>query len=551
MSYYIKKMKSFIEGIKLTHKLVGGAIIIVAFPLIYLFVYHTGGIKYVYSHTMYIPILLTGILFGFKYGLLAGLIGGLLLGPLMPLVTETNEPQEFFNWFYRLLIFVSIGGLSGFFFDRFKKTLKINKQLYSHYPDTLVPNINSLNQYDDDYIKGKVLLGSVIINNKNRISEILGTDIYVKVINVIYHYLIDELPEEAIVIQADSEKLWVMFKLDNMDKDGKKIINILSHDLDIEGIKIFVDYSIGVSEADNFKACKTFIPFRESDRLAGYAKENNLPYVIFDKDLLHKKYEFNLLGMFTEALKKDETFLTYQPIIDGKTKEIIGVEALIRWLNPKHGLIMPNDFIPLVESTQLIHPMTNWVIRKVIRKQKELFDKGHDFFISINLSPKNLHNPNFYDNVMEIFGEEDGCPEKIIFEVTETVLLNEEKNVSKTIEKLKKAGFKMAIDDFGKGYSSLTYLNIYEIDFLKIDQHFISKINNSASVMQIVEATVKLAHQFDLKVVAEGVEDKDTFDAATKIGIDYIQGFYIARPIKQDKIDSWIEKYNKDNKNES
>ncbi|MFW5888977.1 MAG: EAL domain-containing protein [Bacillota bacterium] len=548
MSYYFKKMKSFIEGINLSHKLIGGILILIAFPLVYLFVYYTGGIKYVYSHTMYIPILLTGILFGFKYGLLAGLIGGILLGPLMPLVVENNEPQEFFNWFYRLVIFIVIGGLSGYFIDRFKKTLKINKKLYSHHPDTLVPNINYLDQFDDNYIEGKILLGTIIINNKNRISEILGTDTYIKAINVIYHFLVDELPEKTIIIQADSEKLWVMFKLKNMDQDGKKIVDVLSNDLDIEGIKIFIDYSIGVSEADSFKACKTLIPFRDSDRLASYAKENNLPYVIFDKDLIEKKYEFNLLGMFTEALKNDETFLTYQPVVDNKKNKVIGIEALIRWLNPEHGLIMPNDFIPLVESTQLIHPMTNWVIRKVIRKQIELKKQGLEFYISINLSSKNLHNPNFYKNVMEIINEENGNPNLIIFEVTETVLLKEEKSITNTINKLKEAGFKMAIDDFGKGYSSLTYLNLYEIDFLKIDRYFISKIIKNPSVMQIVEATIKLAHQFDLQVVAEGVEDKETYEAALDIGIDYIQGYYIAKPLKQDEVKKWCEKFNKSNK---
>ncbi|MCF7923591.1 MAG: EAL domain-containing protein [Candidatus Izimaplasma sp.] len=545
-------MKKIIESINYYHKIIIAVLIGMSFPLIYLFVYYTGGIKYVYSHTMYIPILLAGIVFGFKYGVICGLIAGVLLGPLMPLVVETNEPQVFFNWFYRMIMFVLIGGLSGYFFDKYKKTLKKNEKLYLHHPDTKVPNINFLMEYSDTYIDGKVLIASIIINNKNRISEVLGTDIYIKVINVIYHFLDDELPKESIVVQADSEKLWVLFKLRNMDEDGEKITKILSHDLDIEGIKLFIDFSIGISESINFKACKTLIPFRDSDRLAGYAKENNLPYVIFDKELLHKKYEFNLLGSFSNALKNNETFLTYQPIIDSNTGSVVAVEALIRWLNPDHGLIMPNDFIPLVESTKLIHSMTNWVIRNAVRKQIELKENGLDIFVSINLSSKNLHNPLFYKKVVEIIAEENGNPNKLIFEVTETVLLKEDKYSKKTIEKFKEAGFRMAIDDFGKGYSSLTYLNLYEIDYLKIDRHFMSKIINSPSVLQIVEATVNLAHQFNLKVVAEGVEDQETYDKILGLGVDYIQGFLIAKPIKQDKVLDWCTKFNnKNNKSKS
>ncbi|QLY39897.1 EAL domain-containing protein [Hujiaoplasma nucleasis] len=466
----------------------------------------------------------------------------------MPLVVETGEPQEFINWFYRLIIFMAIGGLSGYFVEKYKKIIKENDVLYLHQPDTGIENINYLISLDDEHIQGQVVIATVLINNKNRISEVLGTDLYIQAMKAMHDYIDNRLPDQSVVIQVDSDKFWIVFKLENLDSDGKKIVEGLTNQIEIEQVKIYVDYSIGVSETKKFKDCKTLIPFRDTDRLAGYAKANNLPYVIFDNDLLTRKYEFNLLGLFPNALKEDQTFLMYQPVIDAQSNKLIGLEALIRWNSPDYGLIMPNDFIPLVESTQLIHPMTEWVIRKTIQTQNLLYEKGFKFYISINLSIKNIKNPGFFDRVIKIIEEEKAHTDLLIFEITETVLLEEKKHSKKTIQSIKDAGIKIAIDDFGKGYSSLTYLSQFRTDFLKIDRHFVSHIVDKESIKQIIQATVKLAHQFNLKVVAEGVETLEMFEEAKKLGIDYIQGFYIARPMNEDQILDWYKNFIKESK---
>ena len=146
-------MDKLIAEIKRYHKTIALIVLLLSFPLIYLFVYYTGGIKYVFSHTMYISILVAGIFFGMKGGIIAGLVGGILLGPLMPLVVEPHQSQEFINWFYRLIVFTTIGGLSGYFVDRYKKIIKENQILFSRYPDSGLKNINFLYQLEDDYIE--------------------------------------------------------------------------------------------------------------------------------------------------------------------------------------------------------------------------------------------------------------------------------------------------------------------------------------------------------------------------------------------------------------
>jgi EAL domain-containing protein (putative c-di-GMP-specific phosphodiesterase class I) len=546
MDNLLYKMNQFI---KKYHKSLLIIVIVLLFPLIYAFVYYTGGIKYVYSHTMYIPILLTGIFFGCKYGLLAAVVGGFLLGPLMPLVVETGEPQEAINWIYRLFMFLVVGGFSGYIFDLYRRAHQLNQDLYAKHPDTGIHNINYLMNLEDNYIEGKILIGSIIINNKDRICQVLGTEIYIKAMAVLFDNIKNHLPEPSIIIQVDSDKFWLMFKLNHLTSDGKKIIESLGNELEIDDIKIYIDYSIGVSETEKFKNCKTLLPFRESDRLANYAKDNHLPYVIFDNDLVMRKYEFDLLGVFRKALEREETYLVYQPVIDINTNELVGVEALIRWQHKDKGLIMPNDFIPLVESTQLIHPMTDWVFRKSVKFQKKCRDAGCDFLISINLSPKNLNDPNFYRRVSNIVEEEEANPSQLIFEITETVLLEKDKNSLMNINQLRKQGFKVAIDDFGKGYSSLTYLSHFDTNFLKIDQYYVNQMVDKKSIAQIVEAIVELSHKLNLKVVAEGVETKAMFDKAKSLHIDYVQGFYKARPMKENKMLKWYqEPYKKGDK---
>ncbi len=538
-------MSNLIETIKKHHKIILAIFIIIALPSIYFFVYFTGGIKYVYSHTMYIPILVAGIVFGLRYGLLVGLIGGILLGPLMPIEFDPIERQLFINWFYRLIVFLSIGGLSGYYADRLRKVNKVNEKLFAYHVETDVPNINYLLALDDYYFQGTCLLATILINNKHNIYEVLGTETYNKVLNALYLNIKTKINQKSVIIQADSEKLWLILASENSVEDSKLISEALSHDLEIDKIKIYVDYSIGVTEISDFKNCKSLSAFRDADKLAGHAKKNNLPYVLFDKTMLKEKFNFNLLGLFPSALKAHETYLVYQPVINSMTKEIIGVEALIRWNSEMHGLIMPNDFIPLVESTQLIHPMTSWVIREVMRKQKSFRKEGLFFLSSINLSVKNLHDPNFYNHVMRIVKEEGADPNYIVFEVTETVLLKEAEQSKLTITQLKEAGFRIAIDDFGKGYSSLTYLCQFSIDYLKIDRYFMSNIAENNSVFEIVSSTVKLAHQLKLFVVAEGIETEETYEIIKKLGCDYTQGYYIARPIEENKIIPWCLEYNK------
>jgi len=526
-------MESLFKWIKKHYKVVTIVSVALSLPAIYAFVYFTGGIKYVYSHTMYIPIVLAGFILGGPYGLITAFIAGILLGPLMPIEVSTGEQQSVINWLYRLFIFMAIGGLSGYFSDRFRRLLSKNKQLVSINQDTLVPNVNFIDMIPDD--NSQYTVASIVISDRNNINEVFGYEVYNKVVNMTYMHLIQNLPSGSYVVQSDSHLLWVIVPFEETKADTNKIIDAVNIPIILEDVNVFVEYYVGAGKTSTLNECKKLTPFRESDRFARFAEKNNLPYAIFDEDNVIKQHQFNLLSEFKHALETDETYLTYHPIIDLKTMSIYQFEALIRWQHPEKGLIMPGEFIPLVENTQLVHPLIDWVVNKGLVKMHEFNTNNLQCRFSFNVSAQNFNDEKLYTKITQFLENNDIDPEQVTLEITETVLMNHPEVSKEIIKRFKKFGLHTAIDDFGKGYSSFAYLSQFEIDYVKIDRFFINKIKDE-SIFEIVKASVNLAHQLNFKVVAEGVETLDTLNIMRDLDCDYVQGFYFTKPVHQDDV---------------
>jgi len=529
-------MESLFNWIKKHYKPVTIVSVILSLPAIYAFVYFTGGIKYVYSHTVYIPILLAGFILGGPYGLITAFLAGILLGPLMPLEVSTGEQQAVINWLYRLFIFMAIGGLSGYFSDRFRRLLSKNKQLVSINQDTLVPNVNFIDMIPDN--NNRYTVASVVISDRNNINEVFGYEVYNKVVNMTYMHLIQSLPSGSYVVQSDSHLLWVIVPFEDTKADTNKIIDAVNIPIILEDVNVFVEYYVGAGKTSTLRECKKLTPFRESDRFARFAEKNNLPYAIYDEDNAIKQHQFNLLSEFKHALETDETYLTYHPIIDLKTMSIYQFEALIRWQHPEKGLIMPGEFIPLVENTQLVHPLVDWVVNKGLVKMHEFNTNNLQCRFSFNISAKNFNDEKLYTKIIQFLENNDIDPGQVSLEITETVLMNNPEISKVIIKRFKKLGLNIAIDDFGKGYSSFAYLSQFEIDYVKIDRFFINKIKDE-SIFEIVKASINLAHQLNFKVVAEGVETLDTLNIMRDLDCDYVQGFYFTKPVHQDDVISY------------
>ena len=252
------------------------------------------------------------------------------------------------------------------------------------------------------------------------------------------------------------------------------------------------------------------------------------------------------LAMIVElgsAISNNELTLHFQPKISVSTGEVTGCEALIRWQHPKHGLVSPAEFIPLAEVSELIHPLSEWVLRSAISQVKKLDALGYRVPVAVNISGRNLTDTRLVDSLREMIATQGIDPGLLEIELTESALINHPQRAIENLEKLGELGIKIAIDDFGTGYSSLSYLKKLPLNTLKIDRSFVKDMLTDDSDSVIVDSTINLAHNFSLIVVAEGVEDQETMNGLDAKSCDQAQGFFIARPMPADDLLQWLNQH--------
>ncbi|SJM89806.1 putative bifunctional diguanylate cyclase/phosphodiesterase [Crenothrix polyspora] len=223
----------------------------------------------------------------------------------------------------------------------------------------------------------------------------------------------------------------------------------------------------------------------------------------FDK---HTPLRLTLMSELRRAIEKNDLTLFYQPKVSIKTNELYGAEALARWYHPIHGFIAPDEFVPMAERTRMIKQLTQWVLKRAFKDCAMWHEQGLNIKISVNLSTRDLHDPDLPDLIAGIAASSGIKPEWIILEITESAVMNEPENALAIINRLHDMGYQFSIDDFGTGYSSLAYLKKLPLAELKIDKSFVMDLMNSDNDMAIVKAIINLAHNLGLSVTAEGVE---------------------------------------------
>lgn len=522
-------------------------IVIGSLPLIYLIVYETGGVKYVFSHTMYIPIIFAGIFWGFKGGALIGIIGGLMLGPIMPIDTITGEKQQLINWIYRTIYFFIVGGTVGTFSDFLKEYIKKIHYISTHNSETGLYNMVSLNldKVVSDFLEKKTKINVLSISwiNIDEIINNFGIRICVSVIKELNERMKKIFKEKFIFIHSDISKFYVLIECDQPKLCLNQIEHLISEPFIINNIPFYAEFTVGLAEYD--KNENELNPFQKANMATLYAKKSGVSSSIFnDVNIKITKNNLILLGEFPAAIQNNQTILYYQPKIDLHTKKTIGIEALIRWNHPEKGMICPADFIPLVEESNLIHPLTDFVLNESLSKLHEFNENGYYPTISINISPKNIANPSFLDRVALILDQHDVKKECIEFEITESSLMFNPEKVNLILRSFKNHNIKLSIDDFGTGYSSLSYLSRFPIDIIKLDQFFIRQLSLMKGTYYIVESAINLAHNLGLKIIAEGIEDTETEKMLIDMGCDMGQGYLYSKPLNDQDISSWIEKNN-------
>jgi EAL domain-containing protein (putative c-di-GMP-specific phosphodiesterase class I) len=241
------------------------------------------------------------------------------------------------------------------------------------------------------------------------------------------------------------------------------------------------------------------------------------------------------------ALERNEFFLLYQPTVDLASGTFNGVEALLRWRHPEKGVVLPDEFIPALESSGLIVPVGGWVLREACRQGALWNRRGHTLKMSVNISAVQLERDRIIDDINNALGESGLHPDMLVLELTETTLMH---NVEETLTRLtlvKALGVTLAIDDFGTGYSSLAYLRQFPIDVLKIDQSFVAGIADSKESAAIVHTLVQLGKVLGLETVAEGIESDDQRRRLRAEDVNVGQGFLFARPLSVEAVDQLLD----------
>jgi diguanylate cyclase (GGDEF)-like protein len=306
-----------------------------------------------------------------------------------------------------------------------------------------------------------------------------------------------------------------------------KLLDRLAQPLEVGELSLFVGASIGVTMFPDHGEDPTTL-LRKADAAMYRAKEAGRGgYVIFDDAMSDVSRErFALEAALRAGLEEDHLVVHYQPIVRAGSGEIVGVEALVRWLHPERGLILPGLFLPLIESTGVAESLSHWVLRRACSQVKLWRDRyQQDLQVSVNLTARAFENPTLAAKIDEIL-RETGLPAQALeLEITETMALLHGGGPVSMLTDLRSRGARVAVDDFGIGYSSLSYLRELPIDTVKLDSSFIRELGRRREDSKIVGAVIQLAHGLGMEVVAEGVEEEEQMAILEMLYCDKMQGF--------------------------
>ncbi len=315
----------------------------------------------------------------------------------------------------------------------------------------------------------------------------------------------------------------------------KRIIEAMRQPINVEGTPISVLPNVGIAvypedETDSTRLIKASI------HASNQACQQGLGgFEFYSQDLNNQSYEkLKLESEIRQAIINNEFSMYYQPKVDVATGKVLGAEALIRWQKPDGQMMYPDKFIPLAEETGLIIAMEAWTLRRVCEDVNRLIEKGFDLDISINISAKQFENSNLCEIISHTLETYHTKPQNLTLEMTESQLLTDPELTEGILKQLVDLGTKISIDDFGTGYSSLVNLKKYPLHELKIDRSFIQNLHEMGDDYSLVSAVIILARFFDLKIVAEGVEEQEQLDILADLGCDVFQGYLFSKAISFD-----------------
>ena len=315
------------------------------------------------------------------------------------------------------------------------------------------------------------------------------------------------------------------------ERVATRVIECFSDPFFIAGEEAFVTPSIGIAIFPNGSDSPEAL-LKHADAAMYESKRSGPAQFVVHSETTPRSSRLSLTTRLRHAVQEQEWVLHYQPIIDLRTGAMTAAEALIRWQSPQGGLISPGEFVPLAEELGLISAIGDWVLGEVLEQCRAWQDRGMDLRVSLNLSPRQLHQRDLVERVTSELRQHHLDPAMLILEITESAAMVDPERTQRVFQELRTLGVGLALDDFGTGYSSLSRLRYLPVDILKIDRSFIADVARDPHTRAMVAAFVQLAHNLDVAPLAEGVETEEELDFLKSCDCSLAQGFLFSRPVE-------------------
>lgn len=516
-------------------------------------VYFTGGTGYAYPYVILLPILLSTVWFGLPGAILSAVAGGLLIGPLMPLDVSTDTYQSTDNWLARIAFFLLIGFFSAGIFQ----SLRLANQRHLHALEidhkTGLGTQAALNRdlkrllrrtSQDNLPSSAILL--VRMQDLWEILQSMGADTAEQVVKDLARQITQNIEIPHQVYRFSKSELAILFSVESQEEIDRQekvgaVFDIAKRvgeeETVVKGIPFRVQIVAGSYLIRDNDQNPEIVINRARTGLS-VAIENNVPYRRYDPMFDQKTAErVQLIARVRDGLVKQQFQLFYQPKICMRTGRHVGSEALLRWFDQDNKMVMPGLFMPKVESTSLIDPVTRFVIAKACEHIK-----SHNLMsVSINFAIDNLMNSALIEDLGRIVASYGVSSESLEIEITEGALIRDPEQAKTAVRTLRDQGFKVSLDDFGTGYSSFQYLTHLPLSGLKIDRAFVEDLETSADARTIMGSMISMAKALKLEVTVEGIETEEQRKIVTGLGADLVQGFHYSRPLPLTEYQQWAK----------